>query len=257
VAYNNILSRTNVQALIPEVVSNDILGGLTNQSAALTMFRQVRMATNQTRMPVLSALPTAYFVSPTDTGLKQTTEAAWANKYLNVEELAAIVPIPETVLDDSAFDVWGATHAAAHRRHRPRPRRRGVLRHEQAVNLGRRDRHRRHHRWQRRQPLGRHPRTDKAGLAGYFSDALAMVEADGFAADGVVANVTYRGMLRNTRDANGNLLAEVSPDSIYGLPVKYPMRGLWPASASVPQRRSSATSRRRSSVSGRTSRTSC
>jgi HK97 family phage major capsid protein len=107
VAYNNIVSRTNTQSLIPEVVSNDILNGLTNQSAALTLFRQVRMATNQTRMPVLSALPTAYFVSG-DTGLKQTTEAAWSNKYLNVEELAAIVPIAEAVLDDAQFDVWGS-----------------------------------------------------------------------------------------------------------------------------------------------------
>jgi HK97 family phage major capsid protein len=74
-------------------------------------------------------------------------------------------------------------------------------------------------------------RTDKAGLAGYFSDALGQVEADGFNADGIVANTSYRGLLRNTRDANGNLLAEVSPTGIYGLPVTYPMRGLWPASA--------------------------
>src|SRR3954447_13807268 len=104
--YNNLVSRTSAQALIPEVVSNDILGGLANQSAALQMFRQVRMSTNQTRMPVVSALPTAYFVTG-DTGLKQTTEAAWANKFLNVEEIAAIVPIPEAVFDDAGFDVWG------------------------------------------------------------------------------------------------------------------------------------------------------
>jgi hypothetical protein len=75
------------------------------------------------------------------------------------------------------------------------------------------------------------PRTDKAGLAGYFSDALAQVEGDGFDANGAVANTIYKGMLRNTRDANGNLLAEVSPTGIYGVPIVYPMRGLWPAPA--------------------------
>jgi HK97 family phage major capsid protein len=104
--YNNLVSRTSAQALIPEQVSNDILGGLSNDSAALQMFRQVRMATNQTRMPVLSALPTAYFVNG-DTGLKQTTQVDWSNKFLNVEELATIVPIPEAVFDDANFDVWG------------------------------------------------------------------------------------------------------------------------------------------------------
>jgi HK97 family phage major capsid protein len=228
-AYNNILSRTNVQSLIPEVVSNDILGGLQNQSAALTLFRQVRMATNQTRMPVLSALPTAYFVTG-DTGLKQTTEVAWANKFLNVEELAAIVPIPEAVLDDAGFDVWGSvmplltdaiarTIDAAVFFGTNKPASWGGAIVTDATTAGN----------VVNRSVGT-ARTDKAGLAGYFSDALGMVEADGFNADGIVANTSYRGLLRNTRDANGNLLAEVSPTGIYGLPVTYPMRGLWPAS---------------------------
>jgi HK97 family phage major capsid protein len=106
-SFSNVISRTKEQALVPEVVSNAILAGLQNESVSLQLFRRIPMSTSQTRMPVLSALPTAYFVSG-DTGIKQTTEAAWTNKFLNVEELAAIIPIPENVLDDSSFDVWGA-----------------------------------------------------------------------------------------------------------------------------------------------------
>lgn len=229
--YNNIISRTNSAALIPEVVSNDILGGLTNQSAALSLFRQVRMATNTTRMPVLSALPTAYFVNPTDVGLKQTTEVAWANKSLNVEELAAIVPIAESVLDDAGYDVWGAvmpllTDAIARAIDAAvffgtnKPSTWGGAIVTDATTAGN----------VVNRSVGT-ARTDKAGLAGYFSDALAQVEQDGFDANAAVANTLYRGLLRNTRDANGNLLAEVSPTNIYGVPVIYPMRGLWPASA--------------------------
>ena len=106
IPFNNIISRTETAALIPETVSNDLLASLANNSVALNVFRKINMSSGQTRMPVISALPTAYFVNG-DTGLKQTTEVNWDNKYLNVEELAAIVPIPEAVLDDTNFDVWG------------------------------------------------------------------------------------------------------------------------------------------------------
>jgi len=230
VAYNNILSRTNVQSLIPEVVSNQLLGGLTNESAALSMFQKVQMGSNQTRLPVLSALPTAYFVNG-DTGLKQTTEVAWANKFLNVEELAAIVPIAEAVFDDAGFDVWQSVTpllidaiarvldaAVFFGTNKPASWAGAIV--SDATTAGN----------VVNRSVGT-ARTDKAGLAGYLSDALALVEGDGFNANGVVANTIYRGMLRNTRDANGNLLAEVSPTGIYGLPVSYPMRGLWPAPA--------------------------
>jgi HK97 family phage major capsid protein len=64
------------------------------------------MSRKQQRLPVLSTLPTAYFVNG-DTGLKQTSNVSWENVYLNAEELAVIVPIPEAVLEDNDYDIWG------------------------------------------------------------------------------------------------------------------------------------------------------
>ena len=110
--YNSITSRSEAAALIPEDVTSEILGDVAADSAVMTLGRRLPdMAHAQRRVPVWSALPTAYFVDG-DTGLKQTSEAAWSNVYLNVEELAVIVPIAEAVLDDADYDLFGEIRPA-------------------------------------------------------------------------------------------------------------------------------------------------
>ena len=63
------------------------------------------MSSKFKKMPVMSALPIAYFVNG-DTGLEQTTESSMGGRYLEAEPIAAIVPIPEAVVDDARVDVW-------------------------------------------------------------------------------------------------------------------------------------------------------
>jgi HK97 family phage major capsid protein len=104
-AYNNITSRTDAAALIPEEVSRDLVRRSTNESAVLSLFRRVPVGRAQVRMPVISALPVAYWVNG-DTGLKQTTETNWANKYLNIEEIAVILPVPDNVIADVEMNIW-------------------------------------------------------------------------------------------------------------------------------------------------------
>lgn len=104
--FDSLTNRADTEALMPEEVSRDLLRSLPAASLLLSRTRRVTMSRKQQRMPVLSALAQAYFVDG-DTGLKQTTKSAWANKYLVAEEIAAIVPVPQAVLDDSDFDIFG------------------------------------------------------------------------------------------------------------------------------------------------------
>jgi HK97 family phage major capsid protein len=105
-AYNSIISRTDAAALIPEDVSREILQAVPQASAVMSLARRLPdMPRAQRRLPVVSALPTAYFITG-DNSLKQTSEVNWENKYIDAEELAVIVPIPEAVLDDADYDIW-------------------------------------------------------------------------------------------------------------------------------------------------------
>lgn len=106
VAYNNMVTRTDSAPLVNEDVQREILSDIAATNPLLQLARRLPdMPTSQRRMPVLSALATAYFVAG-DTGLKQTSDVAWENKFIDAEELAVIVPIPESVIADSSYDIW-------------------------------------------------------------------------------------------------------------------------------------------------------
>ena len=87
-------------------------------SILMQLGRQLpNMTSKQTRVPVLSMLPMAYWVGG-DTGVKQTTRQQWENVYITAAELAVIVPIPEAVLADASFDIMGEVIPARQRSHR-------------------------------------------------------------------------------------------------------------------------------------------
>jgi HK97 family phage major capsid protein len=228
-AYNNIISRTDASALIPEDVASDIIKRLPLTSAALQLFRHVTMSRAQQRMPVMAALPVAYFVNG-DTGLKQTSEAGWANQYLNAEEIATIVPVPEAVLDDADFDIWGETRpfmAEAIGRtldaavffgvNKPATWPTDLV--SQATASG--------------NVITEGTATpEEGGVLGDVSALFSTVEDDGYDVNGIVAARKYKGLLRNARSTTGEQLdgggANIGPTQAYGVDITYPLRGLWP-----------------------------
>lgn len=232
--YNSNLTRSNLSALIPEDVSNAILDTVETESAALSAFPSIRMSAKQQRLPVLSALPTAYWVNPSDTGLKQTTQMAWANKFIEAEEIAAIVPIPEAVLDDSGFDVWAQVQpkiAEAIGRvldeavffgvNKPSTFPTDIVAAAVAagntVNLS----------------TGTPPTAAAGGVKSILDQVVGTVEADGYDVNGWVAPRAFRSILRQVRDTTGNRLADVSLTDIDGDPIYYAMPGQWPNPATV------------------------
>ena len=102
-AYNERILRENVP--IPVETVNEIIQDLPQQSVALTRMRKVRMSSKTRKQPVLASLPVAYWVDG-DTGLKQTTKATWDNVVMTAEELAALIPVPNAVIDDSDMPIW-------------------------------------------------------------------------------------------------------------------------------------------------------
>jgi hypothetical protein len=227
--YNNVISRTDAAALIPEDVAANVLQGVVRESAALSLFRQVPMSRAQQRIPVISALPVAYFVNG-DTGLKQTTEVNWANKYLDAEEIAAIVPIPESVLDDWDFDAWGSVQplleeaigrtldaAIFFGTNKPASWPAAVV--TAAVAAG--------------NVVARG--TNAAGAGGFvadLSDLYGTVEADGYDPNGLLGVRTAKARLRNARSTTGDSLDDDFLREIREN-ITYPMRGLWPTGLSA------------------------
>jgi HK97 family phage major capsid protein len=242
--YNSIVTRTESDALIPEQASREIIKNVPQQSAVMSVARKLpNMSSHQFRMPVLSALATAYFISGAtqsarDYGLKQTTEQAWANKYIYAEEIAAIVPIPENVISDieaGGFDVWGEI--------RPSLEEAIGLAFDQAVLYG-----------------TNAPATwptnilDGATAAGnsvvlgavgdLYDDIMAengllsLVEQDGYMVNGHIGALTMKGKLRGLRGDDGQPLfvrdmQGAAQYSLDGSPIVFPVNGSVDAAQSL------------------------
>jgi HK97 family phage major capsid protein len=225
IPYDNVIARNEVSGFLPEDVVADLIEGATEQSAAMQLFRTIRLGGTITRMPVMQALPVAYFVNG-DTGLKQTTEASWASKYLNVEEIAAILPVPENVADDLQFDIFDSL--------RPFLEEAVALTLDDAIFFGTG----KPSSW----PAAIGPGAAAAAQTvtsdtaqadgGIFEDAnqvLEKIEEDGFDPKSWVFPRNFRARLRRARTTEGNQLNDFAGiNALWDLPIEYALPGQWP-----------------------------
>lgn len=212
------------EALIHEQVVNSIMQDTPKQSVVMQLGRKLpNMTSNQTRVPVLSMLPMAYWVNG-ETGFKQTTNQAWENVYLTAGELAVIVPIPEAVVSDASFDIIGEIT--------PRINEAIGAKVDGAIVFG----NGRPVEWQNDLiTLARQAGNNVPGGITYDTlmgenGLLSKVEQAGYSVNGIMAAMTTRGALRSIKDDTGRPLYtnDMQGATRYGLdgaPMYFPENG--------------------------------
>lgn len=223
----NMVNRKDAEAIIREQVVSSIFQDAPKQSVFMSMARKLpNMTSNQTRIRVLDFLPTAYWVDG-DTGMKQTTRQAWDNVYLNAGELAVIVPIPDAVLSDAEFDIFGEIT--------PRIMEAIGQKVDAAVIFG----DNRPAAWDldiisRARQAGNN--VSPAAGKDYYDLILgedgvfAKVEKDGYGVSGALAPMNFKAKLRGLRDTTGqpifkNNMQEVARYTLDGAPITFPENG--------------------------------
>lgn len=233
------INRTDAAALLARQDINEIIAEARANSAALATFRTVPMSAATARMPVLSALPTAGFVTEAAdaTGVKPTAKVQWANRELIAEEIAVIVPVHENVFDDSAFNIWDTVRPLIAEEFGR------VL--DAAVFFGTNKPASWPDSLEDGARVAGNVRSGAAtgDLAEDVNQVWALVEADGYDVNINYAARSLRAKLRGLRDANGQPIYldnfrsgdGVAAATIYGSEVFYVTNGAWqPATAGTP-----------------------
>jgi HK97 family phage major capsid protein len=241
------IARSDV--VFPTEVSNEILQDVPRQSAVLSLFRRLpNMSRQQYTVRVLDALPKAEFLNAdnydpevtSDINKKPLSKQKWIGKIIHAEPLAVIVPIPEDVLSDADYDIWGEV--------RPRiaeafgaaidgavlfgngaPGVWPTSLAAQAIVAG--------------NNVAYNPTagTDFADIADYISKPdglMSLVEEDGYEVTGFASATRVRAMLRGLRDDNGQFIFQPSmrdsePNRIFGLPGYFANTDAWDADTAL------------------------
>ncbi|HUS95298.1 MAG TPA: phage major capsid protein [Hyphomicrobiaceae bacterium] len=225
--YNSVIGRSDVAGMIPVEYSYELIQSIPQASHVLRLARRLRdMTVYEERLPVMSALATAYFVDG-DTELVQTSEVNWENKYVYAKDLAVIVPIPRTVLNDSKVPLWEQV--------KPECQTAIGLAIDNAVLYGTN----KPSVWPDAIITGAASASHNVSEAAFAdlydailgdSGLFSLVEQDGYGVTGSIAHLMMKGKLRGTRDANGQPIFTRDPVAaaqynLDGAPIYFPTNG--------------------------------
>lgn len=223
--------------IIPTTTATEILSVVQQESAVLTLGTRVPMPSGVTEMPVQTGVPVAGWVAQPG-GRKPFTDLTVTMVNMKAEEIAAVVAIPQSYLDDAAVNLWNFV--------RPQIASAIALALDNAVLFGINA--------PASFPAGgitsaAYCQTASGGAnddaATIVNDAMGLVEGEGLNVTGHVSDIKNQAVLRNIRDSTGAFLlgptaAQSSGlQSLWGYPImwdQFPagetedfITGHWPA----------------------------
>ena len=105
-ANTDYIPRNKTGNLIPVEYYPEIFKAAAAESVVLANARRLRdMERHELALTAENALPMAYFTNG-DTGFRDVTKAEWDGVTLTAEEVNAIVPVPNNLIDDMDVPIW-------------------------------------------------------------------------------------------------------------------------------------------------------
>lgn len=227
------ITRTDAAALINPEESKEIIQSVVEKSTALkVMTRLPNMGTNVREYPIMDSYPMAGFVDG-DSGLKMTTNMKWSKDKIVAGEVAAIIAVPDAIIDDSDYDIFAQMRPrleeAAGRvidsaiffgTNKPDGWREGIV--PSAVTAG------------NTVTSTTDIYTDVFGEGG----VIAKVEEDGYFPENIVSAISMRAKLRGLKDTTGRPLFlenmhQGAQYTLNGMGMEFPRNGAWDATQAL------------------------
>lgn len=219
--------RTEAAALFQEYLGQEIITQATKSSVALATLPTVVLPNKSQRYPVLATLPQAQWLNA-EGEKKPQTDVKWDKVVITAEEIAVIVPVDESVIEDANEDVvarvtgliiqefaraidtavmfgdFGGTQLPS----QPKGGIAGAA----------------------RKVVTRRPDTDpkNGGIGADFNDVFRGIEEIDAEVTNIYAAKRLRGALRDQRDGYGGLIyiptmTNANVDTVYGVDTRYPL----------------------------------
>lgn len=209
--------KNELAGFVPTPQANDIIKDVTRGSSILRMSKIENMTSEKKKFNVLVDGPGAYWVGEGER--IQTSGAQWIHPEIVAKKLAVIIPVTKEKLEDSTINVFSELRPdIAEAFYRAidaacifgtnSPFTTNIMKSITENNM---------------------TVTDNTNIDIAVSDAMALVEENGYDPNGFIGRVGVKNMLRKLRDSNGApaYVNGTSGTELYGRPIEFVRNGAW------------------------------